>query len=313
MKPFIARQLVVLSLAITALLATACAFPFEALLPQEFVRGTGETQIEEMDLGNFTRVETGSAFEVTIQQGDMTRVVIEVDTALLPHLEVTTRGDTLHIGLARGISTLGNVVRRAEITLPALNQLTARGASSIEVTGFATQDRFVLGTSGASRVSGELFTGDLNVNQSGASQVQLQGTFGNIEMQLSGASRITLVGTGGEPIARETLSLRLSGASRATLDGAFDNVEMRLSGASRIAMSGRGVNLNVHATGSSQVDLQEFIVEDAEIRAESASTVTVHTTSRLLAEARSSATIHYAGSPDITNIQSSGSATIGPR
>ena len=59
---------------------------------------------------------------------DERTVVIEVDEAAVPHLQVERQGDTLRIGLEPGVGLMGDMTLRAEVTMPTLTGLAASGA-----------------------------------------------------------------------------------------------------------------------------------------------------------------------------------------
>lgn len=235
------------SYGMAALLVAACVITPQGFVPLQIVRGEGESQVQELDLGRFDRVSIGNAFQATIQQGDEFRVVVEVDQALLPHLRAQVDGSLLRIELEPGISTTGDVTLRAEITMPVLNELVAGGATRVEVSGFSSTDALDLNISGASRVIAELDAGDTDMVVSGASHLTLEGTLGNVDINASGASRVTLHGSGGN--AR----VLASGASHVDMfDFPVEDGDVNVSGASSVTLLANG-RLDGNASGASSI------------------------------------------------------------
>src|SRR5690606_12320902 len=135
--------------------------------------------------------------------------------ASLRHMEVTTSGDTLQIGLRRRINTFlvwnNNRILRAEVTMPALVGVIARDASRVEVNGFNTYDEVHFEITDASVLSGDLDTGDTWLTAADASEIELRGDRQDLTVEAAGASHITLRGAG------KTAMVKASDASEVDL------------------------------------------------------------------------------------------------
>jgi hypothetical protein len=107
--------------------------------------------------------------------------------------------------------------------------------------------------------------------------------------------------------------VNLSGASRLTGEMNTRDVSFEVSGASRLALDGNGGDLGLDVSGASQVDLSGFVVDDADVEASGASTVTVHVTGRLNAHASGASRVEYLGDPRLGNIDTSGASSVRPR
>lgn len=248
-------------LAATLLLA-ACA-PIRAL------RGSGQVVTQEFAFADFEQVDVSSAFQVTIRQGAGYQVTIAVDEVAVPHLRITKEGNTLQIGLEPGFHLLGDMTLRGEVTLPALRGLTASGASQVDLSRFASTNDLELRVTGASRVRGEIDSGDAAISAAGASTITLSGTMQEVTIEATGASKVTL--------------------------------------------HGAGQNVTVNAAGASPVDLGEFPVADASVKASGASNVTVQPSGTLDVDASGASAVYYIGSPTMGNIQMTGASTVNRR
>jgi len=186
----------------------------------------GNLKTEEMVFSDFTAVEVGWAFEVTVTQSSSYSVVISADEKIFDNIEVTQTGNTLIIGQKSGTIDLGGLVRKAEITMPDLNRLILSGATRGTAEGFSNLNTFVLGLSGAS----SLEMTDINV--------------GDAEIEVSGASTISAVG------AANDLSSFVSGASNVLSNFPVNNADVNVSGASRVTINLEGI-LDYDVSGAS--------------------------------------------------------------
>jgi hypothetical protein len=125
-------------------------------------------------------------------------------------------------------------------------------------------------------------------------------------LTVSGASRGTVSdfsSTGG-------LDMTVSGASRVTGDITADNVGFDISGASTIQLEGSANDLNANVSGASHFNLDDFMVNDAQVNFSGASTGTVNLNGRLDANLSGASRLWYIGEPTMGDINTSGASTI---
>ena len=115
-----------------------------------------EVITEKKEFTGFTSVDAGSAFEVEITRSDSFSVVISAEESLFDYVEVTKTGNELKIYLnPRHIFTdftIGAKTLKAEITMPAIDELRLSGASRGTITGFRSSNDFDTHISGASQL-----------------------------------------------------------------------------------------------------------------------------------------------------------------
>jgi len=231
------------------------------------VTGSGKLGAWDFDYSDFTKIEVGYAFDVEIAKADSYLVRITADDNLYEYLDISKRGDTLHIGLKPNYNYI-NVTRKAAINLPDLSELGLSGASKANVgSGFSSSHSVDFNLSGASRMDiGNMKTGDAHFGLSGASYIS-----GSIEMadgrfDLSGASSLELegsandisVGASGASHVRLTdfpvvdAEVNLSGASDANID-ASGQLDGNLSGGSRLYYIGNPRLGKISASGGSTI------------------------------------------------------------
>jgi len=211
-----------------------------------------EVITEEMDFSGFMSVNAGSAFEVEITRSDSFSVIIRAEESLFDYVEVTKSGSELKIYLnPRHIFTdftIGEKTLKAEITMPAIDELRLSGASRGTITGFKSRNDFTIDISGASRLEiVDCEFGNADIEVSGASEVSGNITTGDIEFEVSGASSAKLSGTADEIV------LDVSGASKADMtDFPVQDADIELSGASEATLNVKR-RLDIELSGASRL------------------------------------------------------------
>jgi hypothetical protein len=122
----------------------------------------------------------------------------------------------------------------------------------------------------------------------------------------SGATRGTVSGFS----STEDLSVGVSGASRVAGDITAGNVDFGISGASSIQLEGSANNMDATASGASHLNLDDFIVNNADVNLSGASSGTVNLSGRLDADLSGASRLWYIGEPMMGDIDTSGASTI---
>jgi len=207
----------------------------------------GNLKTEEMIFSDFTAVEVGWAFELTVTQSSSYSVVISADEKIFDNIEVTQTGNTLIINHKSGID-FSALPRKAEISMPDINKLILSGATRGTAEGFSNSNTFILGLSGASYLEmTNINVGDVEIVLSGASTITASGTANNLSSSVSGASRLDLSNF---PV--NNADVNVSGASRATInpEGTLD---ADVSGASTLEYIGNPTMGDITTSGASTV------------------------------------------------------------
>ena len=207
----------------------------------------GNLKTEEMAFTDFTAIEVGWAFEVSVTQSSSYSVVISANEKIFDNIEVTQTGNTLIIGHKPGIE-FTDLFRKAEISMPDLNKLTLSGATQGTAEGFSNSDTFVLGLSGASSLEiTNINVGDVEINVSGASTLNAGGTANDLFSLICCASNVDLSNF---PV--NNAEVNVDGASIATinLDGILD---ADVSGASTLEYIGEPIMGDINTSDSSTI------------------------------------------------------------
>ena len=122
----------------------------------------------------------------------------------------------------------------------------------------------------------------------------------------SGATRGTVSGFS----STEDLNVAVSGASRVTGDITAGNVQFGISGASTIQLEGSADNMDATASGASHLNLDDFVVNNADVNLSGASSGTVNLDGRLDANLSGASNLWYIGEPTMGDIDTSGASAV---
>ena len=216
-------------------------------LVSDEIKGSGVMVTQQIPISDFTRVEAGNSFKITVRQADGFSIVVKSDDNLVEHLNVHKSGDTLMVRLKSGISARSATLE-AEVSLPELTGIRLSGASAGIIQGTVGAESFAANLSGASRLSGDIQAVRTDVRLSGASSVDLMGSSSSVKLKGSGASRAVL-----GDFSIGSAEVNLSGASMASLN-VKDNIgPASLSGASRLTYLGDPAIRNFQTSGASSI------------------------------------------------------------
>ncbi len=210
------------------------------------ITGSGKTIAKQYSFTNFSGVSAGSAFHVVISQGASPGVAVTVDDNIAEFLDVTEAGGQLRLYLKSNVS-VRDATLRAAVTLPELTALELSGAARAEVEACRTAKALSIDMSGASRLGGDVQSGDAHLALSGASRTELKGSAGNLRLTASGASHADL-----EQFSIKDAVVDADGASHVVIKPS-GRLEARASGASSIRYAGQPANVDARSSGASSV------------------------------------------------------------
>ena len=111
-----------------------------------------------------------------------------------------------------------------------------------------------------------------------------------------------------EAIVRRSLCGIL--AREGYLCGEAGDAIFMLSGASKVELDGSAKDINVNASGASQVKLSRFSVDNAQVLLSGASTGTIYLDGTLDADLSGASKLSYIGEPTMGNVNTSGGSTL---
>ena len=145
------------------------------------------------------------------------------------------------------------------------------------------------------------------VELSGSSSAEVDGftSTHRFDLELSGSSDATLVG-----IETGDAELNLSGSSDVDGNLIARDVVLDLSGSSRANLEGSGEKLDASCSGSSDITLESFPVQTADINLSGASTAWVTVDKKLSVDLSGASRVVYYGEANLADVNLSGSSTV---
>jgi hypothetical protein len=183
---------------------------------------------EEKTFTGFKAIDAGSGFHLTITQGSEYSITITTKEDFMENIAVNKTGGKLTLGLKPGNYNMEEVILRARITMPELNELVLSGGAHCIARDFDSTN-FVLDAGGGSHVD------------------DLSGSTDNLIIKASGGSHLSL----GNFKAKDA-NVTLSGGSHATIyvDGTLD---ADASGGSHLYYRGNPTLGSIEESGGSHV------------------------------------------------------------
>ena len=211
------------------------------------------------------RVRVDGAVDLRIRQGAAAALVLSGDPRYLSRAVTEQRGDTLHIDTdVHGHLRMGSL--HAELTLPALREVTSESLGSTSVSGFSGDElKLTLDGAGSMQVAGsyKMVTADLG----GIGSMQLRALNAEgVKLNLQGAGFVSLSGQahwlkadlGGlgsldaQQFAVDSVNVDLSGLGNASVN-ARQNANLNLSGLGSVTVYGKPLNRKVSVDGLGKV------------------------------------------------------------
>jgi len=242
-----------------------------ALLSACTSTGPGSLVTEEKEFTDFTRVDVQGTFDVEITQSESFSITVSADRDFFDYVTVVKEGQTLRLYL-NPHHAFTDFTQQAR-TLKAKIAMPAL---------------YGLRVSGASKatVSGFKSSADFTLDVSGASSVAIDDTkLGNAELIVSGDSKV-------------------SGSLNA------NNIDFEVSGASSVELMGSATSIMLTASGATNIDLEEFPLDNANVNLSGASEASLHIKGRLDCVLSDASRLYFQGNPTMGNESVSGASTI---
>ena len=241
---------------------------------------------EHLNLTGFTQLDISGAFEFEIVRADSFGVAITREW--FKRTRAFKDGKVLIIDHP-WYDVLGWftpwIIPKVKVEMPELRELRVSGASRGSVSGFVSPHDFKLKLSGASRLTGDI-------------------TSGNAEFDVAGAGKIELASS------VKALKLKMVGASEFRGSIKADSGEIEVLGASRMRVSGTMGDAVIRVGGASHLEMGDFTVHNANIKLAGASHCILNVAGKLDAELAGASGLTYGGNPIMGNIMTAGASTL---
>ncbi|MCU0324886.1 MAG: DUF2807 domain-containing protein [Spirosomaceae bacterium] len=204
----------------------------------------------KFDVKNFDKLNIGSAFTITVTQGNSYKVEVRGREQDVEDIIAKVSGGELDLGYPNNWSKWRNRKNvYVTITMPELIAANFSGATTSKVSGFKS-DNLILNVSGASSSVVYADAQNLKVDCSGASDLKLVGKGSAIEIECSGASDFE-----GFEFTSQNANIDASGASDVKLF-ASGKITADASGASSIYCKGGG-SMKARTSGASSAKMMK--------------------------------------------------------
>jgi hypothetical protein len=245
MKTFILNRNIILLAAAVALFTLGCSRMFHGGWFGFGVRGSGVEKTEQRDIGAFTAIDVGGAYELEVVCGQSPRLEITGDDNILPLIKTEVRGGTLVIESRENINP--KLTLRLKIGTQDLERLESSGASDVKIAQ-VNNNALRIETSGAGSVVADVRTKTLTVETSGAGDVRASGQTDTFSIETSGAGKVRA-----KDLQAQRVTVRISGAGDAEVT-ALQELNARVSGAGDVTYYGNPSVVNQEVSGAGSVN-----------------------------------------------------------
>ncbi|WNJ18545.1 head GIN domain-containing protein [Pontibacter sp. G13] len=205
-------------------------FGFQTLLGQD-VRGTGEVISRTMDVDRFDGMAIDGVWSITLVQSSQSKVTVETDRALLPHIQILTQNGNLKVNM--DVDNLEDVETfRLTIYTPNINRIELDGAAKLVSEREIQGSELAIELAGASQVELGLDYDAVSVNMGGASLVNLTGYAKQAKLDITGTGAMNAEG-----MDAERVKVSLSGAAF-TKVSAIEFLDVSISGLGVVSYKG---------------------------------------------------------------------------
>lgn len=174
--------------------------------------GSGNVKTETRSVSGFSRVALDGVGRLTITQTGVESLSITADDNILPYIDSTVTGDTLHLGPKPGVAVVNVARLDYRLTVKNLSALSVSGAAAVAASGINTTS--------------------LTVSLGGAGDFTVAGRADSQDVELSGAASYKA-----RDFATKSATVRVSGAGSATV-AVSDRLDAHITGVGSITYYG---------------------------------------------------------------------------
>lgn len=226
------------------MLMASCGF-----IGGERVRGDGNWQSQERQVGNFKDIKVSGAADVHLTQGESKPIRIEVDQNLLEYIEVYVEGTTLHVETRTGFNLDPSKDMAVYVTAPSFNEIKVSGAGNIvSESKINNPGPIDLRISGAGNIKVEVNAPKVGVDISGAGTATLVGETKDFDLDISGAGKARCF-----DLKAENAKVRISGAGNADVFASL-KLDAHTSGAGSVKFKGKPTDVKSSKSGAGSIE-----------------------------------------------------------
>ena len=202
---------------------------------------------QDRKVNNFHEIEISGAFNVTLTQGSVEKLVVEADDDILPKIITEVKSGTLIIKFRNNTTINNSGKMNIELTFINLDGIDISGAVKLSGTHPLKFTHLEIEGSGASKINLNFTANKLDCDVSGASDIMLSGNVPEFYAELSGASNLNA-----EELKTRFCSLESSGASKARVN-VSEKLSVEGSGATNVSYTGNPASIDSDMSGASKL------------------------------------------------------------
>jgi len=250
---------------------------------------------EERMLSSFSKIKSGTSFNLFAKQGSSEKVIIEAASDDISNILTEISGGTLKI-FTKNNNWFGNSGYRninVYVTYTNLDGIWSTGSGDVTIEGQMSGPSIEIHSSGSGDIHAEASIeseGDVNIRSSGSGNCRIQSTVRSgreVEIQNSGSGNITLAN-----IEADKLSSHNSGSGNMKIHG------------------GRVSHQSVSMSGSASYKAQDLVSETCEVRKSGSGSVYVDVINQLTGRSSGSGNIYLKRTSAKIDFKSTGSTKI---
>ena len=211
------------------------------------IKGNGILMTSEISASQFERINSGGSAEVRFHLSPEYRVDLTADSNIIEFVEITTRGNTLHIGTKNGYS-LSFTKWLVDVYSPELTGISIAGSGTFKSEDIIVASKFNSSVSGSGRIEGLIETDNFSATISGSGRITVAGYSNDSSINISGSGRFS-----GLDFCINNANVRISGSGYADIC-VSDNLSANISGSGRIHYRGEPSIDPIIISGSGRIN-----------------------------------------------------------
>jgi hypothetical protein len=213
------------------------------------VRGNGNVEKQERNVGEFTGIEVRSGIDLIVNQGDQSKLVIEADENLQEYIITEVESGILKIYVQKNTRINRSSAMDAHVTVNQLNKLSVTGGGDVQSHGLISTDDIGISISGGGDLQFDLKATRAKCSVSGGGDVSLDADIRELEAALSGGGDLHFDGDLG------LMDLAMSGGGDAKINGGSgaDGVMVSMSGGGDLILDIACNKIKVASAGGGDV------------------------------------------------------------
>lgn len=213
------------------------------------VRGNGNVEKQERNLGDFTGIEVRSGIDLIVNQGDQPNVVIETDENLQKYIITEVESGILKIYVQTNARINRSSAMDAHVTVARIEKIRVSGGGDVQSRGLINADAISIALSGGGDLQFDLTARRAKCDVSGGGDVSLDADIGEFKAALSGGGDLHFDGDLG------LIDLSMSGGGDAKINGGSgaDGVMISMSGGGDLILDIACEKIKVSSVGGGDV------------------------------------------------------------